>query len=216
MNRKTLSSGIYFIADTGVLSDDRILSVTRAALRGGVAMVQLRAKSRPPSEVARLGAELLKVTRDFQAPLLINDLPQVALDIGADGAHVGEEDVPVRVARAMLGPQAIIGATAKSAESVRRAETEGADYVALGAFFPSPTKPDAERMSVAQAQALAALTSLPICAIGGIDETNIDQLAELAPALVCVVSAIARSDDPEQAARRLAAAMRWRPSTGRR
>ena len=152
------------------------------------------------------------MTRAFGVPLLINDLPEAAAQVGAEGAHVGQEDMSVVEARRVLGPEAIIGATTDTADQVRRAEREGADYIAIGAIFPSPTKPQAEIMPRATARELAALTRLPLCVIGGINEDNIGQLEELSPELVCVISAIALADDPEAAARRLGDAMSdWPP-----
>lgn len=216
MSATRLKRGIYFIADSGVLPDDRLVPVTEAALRGGVVLVQLRAKGRERRDVARLGRDLLAVTRRAGVPLLINDLPDVAAQIRADGVHVGQEDVPVRDARALLGPGAIIGATTNTPEAVLRAQAEGADYVAVGAIFPSPTKPDAQGMSLPSARELSTLTDLPLCAIGGIREENIGELAELGPKLVCVVSAIALAADPEGAARRLGEAMAAWPLTRRR
>ena len=210
MSRADLRRGIYFIADAGVTMRNRLAAVTEAALRGGIALVQLRAKYLPVEEVAELGRELLELTRRFGVPLLINDLPEVAVQIGADGAHVGQEDVSVAEARRLLGREAIIGATTDTAEQVERAQAEGADYIALGALFPSPTKPDAELMPPQTLAELAALASVPVCVIGGINESNIGELAALRPDLVCVISAIALADDPEAVARRLGRAMaRW-------
>jgi len=210
MSGANLRRGIYFIADTGAGERERLAPITEAALRGGVTLVQLRAKHLPPAEVAELGRELLSVTRQFGVPLLINDLPQVAAETGAEGVHLGQEDTSVAEARRLLGPAAIIGATTDNAEQVRRAEAEGADYIALGAVFRSPTKPDADLMPPGTVRELAALASVPVCVIGGINEGNIGELAPLRPDLVCVISAIALADDPEAATRRLRQAMeRW-------
>lgn len=207
MSRPEIKPGIYFIADADVLDDEQLVPTTQAALAGGVTLVQLRAKQYPPRHIAELGRRLLEVTRHFNVPLLINDAVEVAAEIGAEGVHIGQEDMRAAQARELLGPDAIIGVTTECREDVLRANADDVDYIAVGALFPSPTKPDADRMTLQEASELAGLTDLPVCAIGGIGEDNIAQLAGLGIGLVCVISAIALADDPEDAARRLRAAM---------
>ncbi len=208
MSKPQIKRGIYFIADTDVLAPDRLVPVTQAALTGGVTLVQLRGKGLATDRVVELGAQLLQVTRAAGVPLLINDLPEIAAQIGAEGAHVGQADAPAARARELLGPDAIVGVTTNTSSEVRQAEKDEADYVAFGALFASPTKPDAEHMPLEHAQRLRDLTDLPVCAIGGISEANIGQLEGIGIDLVCVISAIALADDPEAATRRLDAAMR--------
>lgn len=203
----TVPRGLYFAADTGLLDDARITDVTRAALEGGVALVQLRAKDRSQAEVTDLARRLAGICDEFEVPLLVNDLPEAALEAGVAGVHVGQEDVAVARAREMLGPDAIVGATTPTPEAVRRAESEGADYVSAGPIFPSPTKPDKPVAGPELARRLRPLTSLPLCVIGGITAENVHQLAGCGVDLVCVISAIARADDPKAAAEELAEAM---------
>lgn len=207
MSRPEIKPGIYFIADTNALDDDQLVPVTEAALTGGVTLVQLRAKHSPPQHIAQLGRQLLEVTRRFDVPLLINDAVEVAGDIGAEGVHVGQEDMPAARARELLGPDAIVGVTTERREDVLAANSGDVDYIAVGALFPSPSKPDADHMTLQEASELAGLTSLPVCAIGGINEDNIEQLAGRGIDLVCVISAIAGADDPAGAARKLRVAM---------
>lgn len=207
MDRPEIKRGIYFIADAGVLDDEQLVPITRAALAGGVTLVQLRAKHATPERMAELGRRLLEVTREFGVPLLINDAVEVAAEIGAEGVHVGQEDMSAARAREMLGPDAIVGVTTECREDVARANADDVDYIAVGALFPSPSKPDADHMTLEEATDLAGLTDLPVCAIGGISEDNIRQLAGVGIDLVCVISAIALADGPEGAARRLRAGM---------
>ena len=130
-----LRRGLYFAADTSLLDEPAIYSVTREALEGGVVLVQLRAKGLATGDVTRIARELTGICEPFGVPLLVNDLPEVAAEAGAPGVHVGQEDVSVAAARRILGPEALIGATTPTPEAVRRAEAEGADYVSAGPMF---------------------------------------------------------------------------------
>ncbi len=207
MSETKVPRGLYFAADTGLLEGERLIEVTRAALRGGVTLVQLRAKDTAREEMVRLGRALAAVCADFSVPLLVNDIPAVAAEAGAQGVHVGQEDVSVAEARRLLGEDAIIGATTPTPEAVRRAEAEGADYVSAGPMFRSPTKPEKPVAGPELARRLRPLTHLPLCAIGGITAENVAELAGCGIDLVCVISAIAAADDPTEAARRLIDAM---------
>lgn len=208
MAEARVASGLYFVADTVSVARTRLCEVTRAAIEGGAVLVQLRAKQQTTHEVARIARELLAVTDAFGVPLLVNDLPRVAAEVGAAGAHVGQEDVAVAEARGILGDDAIIGATTPTPEAVRRAEAEGADYVSAGPMFRSPTKPEKPVAGPELARRLRPLTELPLCAIGGITASNVHELAGCGVDLVCVISAIAAADDPRAATEALLAAMR--------
>ncbi|NLO06378.1 MAG: thiamine phosphate synthase [candidate division WS1 bacterium] len=204
----TLCRGLYFIADTGLLSDRKIFAVTRAALEGGVVLVQLRAKDTPVDEVIRLARGLVGICGEYNVPLIVNDLPAVAARAGAAGVHVGLEDTPVAEARRLLGPEAIVGATTPTPEALRRAEAEGASYVAAGPMFRSPTKPEKPVAGPELARQLRPLTDLPLCVIGGITAENVGELAGPGIDLVCVVSAIAAAPDPRAATEELVEAIR--------
>ncbi len=171
--RSRLPRGLYFVADAGLLAGERLVAVTRAALQGGVVLVQFRAKRLTAAEMEPLARRLLAVCDEFEVPLLINDLPEVAAAVGAAGVHVGQEDVTVAHARDMLGDDAIVGATTPTVEAVRRAEQEGADYVSVGPMFRSPTKPWKPVAGPELACRLRRETKLPLCVIGGIDAGNV-------------------------------------------
>ena len=203
----TLRHGLYFAADTSLLGDPEIYQVTREALAGGVVLVQLRAKGVERGETTRIARGLVSVCDDGGVPLLVNDVPEVAADAGAAGVHVGQEDVSVAQARRTLGPDAIIGATTPTPETVRRAEAEGADYVSAGPMFRSPTKPDKPVAGPELARRVRRLTDLPLCAIGGITAANVGELGGCGVDLVCVISAIATADDPQAATEEIIAAM---------
>ncbi len=203
-----LRRGLYFAADTSLLDEPAIYSVTREALEGGVVLVQLRAKGLATGDVTRIARELTGICEPFGVPLLVNDLPEVAAEAGAAGVHVGQEDVTVAEARRILGPEALIGATTPTPEAVRRAEAEGADYVSAGPMFRSPTKPEKPVAGPDLARRLRPLTELPLCVIGGITAGNVAELAGCGVDLVCVISAIAAAEDPRRATEEIIAAMR--------
>jgi thiamine-phosphate pyrophosphorylase len=197
--------GLYVITDTKLIPRHRFVETVEAAVRGGATMVQLREKDTPQEEVIRLGRELLAVTRRYGALLIINDHPTVAKAIGADGAHVGREDPLVSEARALLGPEAIIGASCYG--DVTRAvaaEQEGADYVAFGTPFPSPTKAKRTDISLGIFQQAKQRVHVPVFAIGGITIDNVRQVIDAGADGIAVVSGVFAAADVEAAARALA------------
>ncbi|HXH10836.1 MAG TPA: thiamine phosphate synthase [Alphaproteobacteria bacterium] len=197
--------GLYVITDTKLIPRHRFIDTVEAAVRGGATMVQLREKDTPRDEVVRLGRELLAVTRRYGALLIINDHPSVAQEVGADGAHVGREDPPVAEARVLLGPQAIIGASCYGdvARAVA-AEHDGADYVAFGTPFPSPTKTKRTDISLEIFRHAKQQVKVPVFAIGGITLDNAQQVIDAGADGIAVVSAVFGAADVEAAARALA------------
>jgi thiamine-phosphate pyrophosphorylase len=197
--------GLYVITDTKLIPRQRFVETVEAAVRGGATMVQLREKDTPRAETVRLGRELLAVTRRYGALLIINDHPSVAQEIGADGAHVGREDPPVAEARALLGPQAIIGASCYGdvARAVA-AERDGADYVAFGTPFPSPTKTKRTDISLEIFRQAKQCVKVPVFAIGGITLDNARQVIDAGADGIAVVSGVFGATDVEAAARALA------------
>jgi thiamine-phosphate pyrophosphorylase len=201
----TKLQGLYVITDAKLIPRDRFVETVEAALRGGATMVQLREKEAPRAEIVRLGRELLAVTRRYGALLIINDHPSVAQEIGADGAHVGREDPPVAEARALLGPPAIIGASCYGdvARAVA-AERDGADYVAFGTPFPSPTKAKRTDISLEIFRQVKQQVQVPVFAIGGITIANAQQVIDAGADGIAVVSGVFAAADVEAAARALA------------
>lgn len=197
--------GLYVITDTHLIPRDRFVETVEAAVRGGATMVQLREKSTPQEEIVRLGRELLAVTRRYGALLIVNDHPTVAREIGADGVHVGREDPPVSEARAILGPHAIIGASCYG-EVTRAVDAEhaGADYVAFGTPFPSPTKSKRTDLPLSIFQEVKHRVRVPVFAIGGITVDNVRLVIEAGADGIAVVSGVFGAPDVEAAARALA------------
>ncbi len=197
--------GLYVITDTRLIPRQRFVETVEAAVRGGATMVQLREKEAPQEEVIRLGRELLAVTRRYGALLIINDHPAVAKAVGADGAHVGREDPPVTETRALLGPEAIIGASCYGdVARAAAAEQEGADYVAFGTPFPSPTKTKRTDISLGIFRQVQQRVRVPVFAIGGITIDNARQVIDAGADGVAVVSGVFGAPDVEAAARVLA------------
>ncbi len=198
--------GLYVITDQHLIPRDRFSEAVEAAVSSGATMVQLRQKNTPLEEVAQLGTELLKITRQYGALLIVNDYPTVARDIGANGVHVGRTDPPVAEARAILGPDAIIGASCYGEVSrAVAAERDGADYVAFGTPFPSPTKPRADgkpkQTSLSIFQEAKQQVTVPIFAISGITIDNASQVLEAGADGLSLVSAVFRAPDIAGAAR---------------
>jgi thiamine-phosphate pyrophosphorylase len=205
VSRHVKVRGLYAITDTKLIPRDRFVETVEAAVGGGATMVQLREKETPREEVIRLAREVLAVTRRYGALLIVNDHPAIAREVGADGAHVGREDPPVAEARAMLGPEAIIGASCYGdvARAVA-AEQAGADYVAFGTPFPSPTKPKRTDISLGIFREVKQQVKVPVFAIGGITIDNASHVVDAGADGIAVVSGVFGASDVEAAARALA------------
>ena len=197
-----LRSKLYLILPAGLPSPE-LLRLVEAAISGGVGMIQYREKEKPTRQMLEEAVRILRLTRLASVPLIINDRADVALAVEAEGVHVGQEDMPVATARRLLGPCAIVGATTPDAQALEIAEREGASYAAIGPIFASPTKPEKATVGVEAVHRTQQITALPVCAIGGINETNIRELVAEKVALYAVVSAISSADDPEAATARL-------------
>jgi thiamine-phosphate pyrophosphorylase len=199
-------NGLYVITDKKLIPRERFLETVEKALRGGASIVQLREKDTPADDVIELGKALLKLTRKYGVPLIINDSVKLAKEIGADGVHLGEEDAPVAHAREALGGDKIIGVSCYGRiERGINAERDGADYVAFGTPFFTPTKP--ERMPTSfdvLKEAVSKIKSIPIFAIGGITPENADSVLETGVDGIAVITAVFGAEDPEKAARELA------------
>ena len=181
-----------------------VVDVARAARRGGAPSIQLRAKEGGARETAELARALRQETRKVGALLFVNDRVDVALAAGADGAHVGEDDLPVAAARHIAPLGFLLGVSADTPEAARRAEADGADYVGVGPVYATGSKADAgEPVGVARVRAVAAAVRLPAVGIGGIGAANARPVVEAGAAGVAVISAVMRAPDPEAATREL-------------
>ncbi len=194
--------GLYAISD-GPRAD--LADFCEAALRGGAAMLQYRDKTDESPRRLQEASALVALCTRYQVPLIVNDDIELAAKVAATGVHLGQGDATVAAARAHLGAQAIIGVSCYgSIDRARRAAHEGADYLAFGAFYPSPTKPDAQRATPELLRA-AKPFGLPLVAIGGITPDNAQLLLDAGADFLAVVSGVFGAADASAAARRYAA-----------
>ena len=200
---KNLDTKLYLVTDSTGLAESEFLGRVESALKGGVTLLQLREKETSTREYMSLAERVLALAHSYGIPLLIDDRLDVAMAVGADGVHLGQSDMPVSIARRIAGPDIIIGATAKTVPQAREAWEQGADYLGVGAIFPTTTKVKTVLTSVDTLRDICAAVPIPANAIGGLNAGNIDILRGVPVAGVCVVSAIMKSPDPEQAARGL-------------
>lgn len=194
--------GLYLITPDET-DDTRLLERVTAALTAQPALLQYRNKTLPPARRWKQALAVAALCRSHAVPLIVNDDPELAHAVGAQGVHLGSADAPLTEARALLGTQAIIGIScAADLQRARRAAADGADYVAFGAFFPTPRKPNAPR-ATPELLARAAALGLPRVAIGGIGNDNAAHLIAAGADLIAVIGAVFDSDDPRAAATRL-------------
>ena len=166
-------------------------------------MVQLREKNRTTREYLDLATEVHKITSEFNVPLIIDDRIDVMLASGAEGVHVGAEDMPVKEVRKLIGKDKILGATAKTVEAAQKAYAVGADYLGVGAIYPTTTKVKTVLTSTETLDAITKAVPIPVNAIGGLNPDNLGVLKGINIAGVCAVSAIMKADEPKKAAERL-------------
>jgi thiamine-phosphate pyrophosphorylase len=199
---------LYVILDrTGARGRD-LLALLEATIAGGCRMVQLREKQWPSGRVLALADRLLARCRAAGVTFVVNDRVDVALALGADGVHVGQDDLPARLARPMLRPGMLLGVSTHSVEQARAAQAAGADYVAVGAMFPTATKPDFELVGPDLVRKLRGEIRAPLIGIGGITPDNVGEVIRAGAAGVAVISAVCAADDPEDATRRFIDAIR--------
>lgn len=202
---KTFDTSLYFITDSTGFTEEEFLRRTEAALQGGVTFLQIREKDRSTREYIALAEKVHALTRKYNVPLIIDDRVDVALAMDAEGVHVGQSDMPVATARRLLGEGKIIGATAKTVPQAMEAYAQGADYLGVGAIYPTTTKVKTVLTSTDTLRDICNAVPIPANAIGGLNKDNIDVLAGIPIAGVCVVSAIMKADDPKVAAEDLKA-----------
>lgn len=202
---KTFDTSLYFITDSTGFGDAEFLRRVEAALQGGVTFLQIREKDRSTREYIALAEKVHALTRKHNVPLIIDDRVDVALAMDAEGVHVGQSDMPVATARRLLGKEKIIGATAKTVPQAMEAYEQGADYLGVGAIYPTTTKVKTVLTSTDTLRDICNAVPIPANAIGGLNKDNIDVLAGIPIAGVCVVSAIMKADDPKVAAEDLKA-----------
>lgn len=201
---KAVDWSLYLVTDPN-LSQSRLLPQTvEAAVKGGAGIVQYRDKQAGTRKMVETAAALCDICHRLGVFFLVNDRVDVALAVGADGVHVGQEDMPAVIARRLLGKDKMVGVTVHNAAEIAQAEREGADYLSLAPVFATSTKPDHQTpLGPHGIKMLAAEVHLPVVAIGGINQSNAAEVIRSGVQGVCVVSAVLSADDPFSAAQTL-------------
>lgn len=197
--------GLYVIIDPDACRGRDAVDVARLALEGGASMLQWRDKRREKGDQLSQAAAIRDLCAQHSAIFIVNDHIDLALAIGADGAHLGQHDLPVEVARRIVPEDFVLGVSTNNADEARAAEANGASYVAVGAIFPTASK-EPERTRVASPERLREVKSavrVPVVAIGGINASNIAQVIEVGADAAAVIGAVCGADDPQSAAAEL-------------
>ena len=196
MNREALR--LYLVTNRYQDSVESFLEKVETACRSGVTIVQLREKNLTTNQYYQLAKEVKEITDAYQVPLIIDDRLDVCLAVDAAGLHIGDDELPVPVARQVLGPEKILGVTAKTVKRALEAEEGGADYLGTGAIFPTTTKENAPITLISTLKTICQRVAIPVVAIGGLTSENIDQLAETDIAGVAVVRDLMQAEDIEE------------------
>ena len=195
MNREALR--LYLVTNRYQDSLENFLEKVETACRSGVTIIQLREKNLTTNQYYQLAKQVKKITDAYQVPLIIDDRLDVCLAVDAAGLHIGDDELPVSVARKVLGPEKILGVTAKTVKRALEAETSGADYLGTGAIFPTTTKENAPITLISTLKTICQTVAIPVVAIGGLTSENIDQLIGTGIAGVAVVRDLMQAEDME-------------------
>lgn len=205
---RKFDSSLYFITDSTNYSEEEFLFRVEQALLGGVTLLQLREKEKSTREYIELAEKVHELAKRYHVPLIIDDRVDVALAVDAEGVHVGASDMPVATARKLMGKDKIVGATAKTVPWAKEAYEQGADYLGVGAIYPTTTKVKTVLTSTDTLRDICNAVPIPANAIGGLNKDNIDVLKGIPIAGICVVSAIMKAENPKTAAEELKARAR--------
>lgn len=204
MNGRIEDLLLYAVTDRHWLEEgEPLIHQVEQAVRGGATFVQLREKELDEASFEAEGREILELCREKGIPFVINDNVELAVRIGADGVHVGQSDMEAGHVRELIGPDRILGVSAETVEAAIRAEQAGADYLGVGAVFPTGSKDDAADVSLETLKAITEAVSIPVIAIGGITYENVSELENTGIVGIAVISAIFGQKDIEEATRKL-------------
>ncbi len=205
---KELDLQLYFITDSTGYEKEKFLDQIEQAILGGVTFLQLREKEKSTRAYIELAEKVHQITKKYKIPLIIDDRVDVAMAIDAEGVHVGQSDMPVHIARKLMGPDKIIGATTKTVDQAVEAYKQGADYLGVGAIYPTTTKVKTVLTSIETLEEICSTVPIPVNAIGGLQKENIDILKGIPISGICVVSAIMKAQDGRIAAEELRVALK--------
>lgn len=191
---------LYLVTDRSLMSTATLIEAVEQAILGGCTMIQLREKNISSLDFYRQSVEVKKITEQYHVPFIINDRIDIAIAVNADGVHIGQSDIPAAIARDLIGTDMLLGVSAASVKEAVQAENDGADYLGVGAMFPTGTKTDANYVSIEELKKIRHAVNLPIIAIGGINKGNIKQFHDTGINGLAVVSAIIAQPDIQKAA----------------
>ncbi|WP_449620868.1 thiamine phosphate synthase [Robertmurraya sp. Marseille-Q9965] len=190
---------LYLVTEES-LPLEQLLTIVEEAIKGGVTCVQLREKTNSGKLFFEKAVKLRELTSRYEVPLYINDRVDIALVVNADGIHVGQEDLPLSEIKRIVPPSMLVGVSAGTVEEALTAEKDGADYIGVGAVFPTKSKDNAKLLPVGELERIIDAVSIPVVAIGGIKLENISQIRDTGIAGVAVVSEIMKAENPSEAA----------------
>ena len=191
---------LYLVTDRSLMSTATLIEAVEQAILGGCTMIQLREKNISSLDFYRQSVEVKKITEQYHVPFIINDRIDIAIAVNADGVHIGQTDIPAAIARDLIGTDMLLGVSAASVKEAVQAANDGADYLGVGAMFPTGTKTDANYVSIEELKKIRHAVNLPIIAIGGINKGNIKQFHDTGINGLAVVSAIIAQPDIQKAA----------------
>lgn len=186
---------LYLVTDRFDYTDDEFFSIIEEACQAGVTLVQLREKKATTNRFFHLAQKVKTITDKYDVPLIINDRVDICLAVDAAGVHIGDDELPIDVTRSLIGPDKLLGVSADTLERANEAQQLGADYLGIGAVFPSSTKADCETVSLDIVRQMNDRSALPSVAIGGINQDNIIQLEKTGITGISLVSAIMQADN---------------------
>ena len=201
--RPEMDYSLYVCTDRDIMTTDTLEEAVELAIKGGATIIQLREKDCTSREFYELALSIKDITDAYEVPLIINDRLDIALAVHADGVHLGQSDIPVQVARNVMGPNCIVGATANTLEKAKEAWQSGADYLGVGDVFGSATKNDKKPVELKELKKICDTVKIPVVAIGGISKKNIHLLKDTGVAGVAVISAVLGQTDITAAAEEL-------------
>lgn len=200
---KQIDTTMYFITDSTGYGEEEFLYRVEEACRGGITLIQLREKERTTREYLALAEKVHEISQRYNIPLIIDDRVDIALAVNAEGVHVGQSDMPVHIARKLMGDDKIVGATAKTVPQALEAHEQGADYLGVGAIYPTTTKVKTVLTSVETLKDIVKAVPIKVNAIGGLNKENIHILKDSGIDGICAVSAIMKAGSPCIAAKEL-------------
>ena len=195
---------LYLVTDRTFLRGRKLSEVVEEAILGGVTIVQVREKELSTKQFYKIALEVKEVTDKYKIPLIINDRIDIALAVDADGVHLGQDDMPLKIARKIIGENKIIGISAGNVEEAKEAEKDGADYIGIGAVFFTGTKKDIDKpIGLEGLKTIVHSVNIPSVAIGGVNKNNAEEVIKTGANGISVISAILNNDDVKKAAKEL-------------